>query len=102
MFITYLFPEDPKNKWERFKKWNASAVKSPILGFTFDPSPVKTEMSAISNATDEYGRGLLSGAYDPNKYLPLLIEKMKDAGMEKVLSEMQKQVDEWWTINHKE
>jgi putative aldouronate transport system substrate-binding protein len=101
LFITYLLPEDPKDKWEQFKAWNDSAVKSPILGFTFDTEPVKLELTAVKNISAEYSRGLYLGARDPKTDLPKMVKKLKEVGLDKILAEMQKQLDEWWSKNHK-
>jgi putative aldouronate transport system substrate-binding protein len=99
---TYLFENDPADKWEKYDEWNKSAVVPPILGFAFDVTPVKTEYSALMNITDEYGPGLYTGALDPDKYIPKMLKKMKKAGLDKVMNEMQKQLDAWWAEKHKE
>ena len=101
LFNLYLFPEDPKDKWESFAAWNKSAVVSPILGFTFDTEPVKTEMVQIRNIGDEFCTPLFVGAADPDTAVPKMLKKMKNAGLDKILAEMQKQVDEWWKENNK-
>jgi putative aldouronate transport system substrate-binding protein len=99
LFNLYLFKEDPKDKWESFKKWNASAKVSPILGFTFDSNPVKTEMVQIRNIADEFCTPLFVGGVDPKKAVPEMLKKMKNAGLDKVMKEMQNQLDKWWAKN---
>ena len=99
LFNLYLFKEDPKDKWESFKAWNDSAIVSPILGFTFDTEPVKTELVQIRNIGDEFCTPLFVGAADPDKTIPKLLKKMKNAELDKILAEMQKQLDHWWKEN---
>ena len=102
MFILDVLKNEPKDKWEEYNKWNNSAIKSPILGFAFDSTPVKNEMMAVQNISEEYCKGIFTGAYDPDKKIPEMLNKMRRAGMEKILAEMQKQIDKWWSITHKE
>ncbi len=62
-FILDLYKDDPKDKWDKFKEFNASAVKkSPSLGFKFNSDPVRSELAAITNISKEFlpssGNGL--------------------------------------------
>jgi len=95
VFKTYLYPNDPDNKWEEFEKFNNSATVSPLLGFTFNPEPVKSEIAAINNIAEEYGPSLFLGAVDIDKQIKVMTDKMNKVGLEKVLQEMQKQINEW-------
>jgi len=85
---------DPK-LWEQTEEFNKSAIKSKALGFTFDLSSVKTEYAAVSNAINQYKLPLETGSVDPNKILPEFIAKLKSAGIDKIIAEKQKQLDEW-------
>ena len=96
MFITYLLQDDPPNKWELFKKWNNSAIVSPLVGFTFDSEPVRTELTAINNVRQEYNLRVMLGGADPEKYVPEMLKKMDSVGLKKIMAEEQKQIDEWW------
>ena len=42
-----------------------------------------------------YTNGLEAGQLDPSVYLPQMLEQMKEAGAEKVMKIMQKQLDGW-------
>lgn len=77
------------------RKLNASAAASVALGFAFDPTPVKTEMANVTNVVQELGYPLINGMADPEKTLPEFQKKLKDAGMDKIVAEAQKQVDAW-------
>jgi putative aldouronate transport system substrate-binding protein len=100
-FLDYLWANENPQKWENFKKYNQSAERSRVLGFTFNPDPVKNEVAATNNVAKELNSGLYSGTLDPNEYLPKLIEKMKAAGADKIIAEKQKQLDEWVKANKK-
>ncbi|GGG57977.1 ABC transporter substrate-binding protein [Paenibacillus radicis (ex Gao et al. 2016)] len=80
---------------EQTLKENNEAKSSPILGFTFDPEPVQTEIANIQAVNDEFGPPLNTGAADVEQKLAEYIEKRKKAGIEKVVAEVQKQLDDW-------
>lgn len=94
-FLSYTFKGDDEQLWEKMKDFNDTAVKSKALGFTFDSSPVKTEYAAVSNVITQYRIALECGALDPDKVLPEFNSKLKDAGIDKIIAEKQKQLDAW-------
>lgn len=95
MFLKYLQENDPDNLIESIKKYNESAITSPIYGFCFNPDSVKTEIAALKNISDEFNDQLFNGSMDVEPTLKKYLAKLNAAGMQKVLVEMQKQVDEW-------
>lgn len=101
LMITYLNEGDPENKWDEFRKFNDSGINAPLLGFNFDTSKVTTELAAVQNVKEEYWSALMTGTVDPDQYLPKAIEKFKAAGIDKIIAEAQKQIDEWRASNGK-
>ncbi|MDR2043985.1 MAG: ABC transporter substrate-binding protein [Clostridium sp.] len=95
VFLVKLGPNDPADKWDQFNAWNDSAYGSPLLGFNFDATPVINEHAALQNVKDEFNRGLLWGSVNPDEVLPKYVEKLKAAGADKYIAEVQRQVDEW-------
>lgn len=87
--------------WEETRKLNQEAIPSPVLGFTFDPAPVKNEIAQCSAVDAEYSPLLNTGSVDPDKVLPEYIDKLKKAGMDKVIVEKQRQLDEWRKANNR-
>ena len=69
------------------------AEVSPLLGFSFDATAVTREMLAVSNIMNQYLAPLHSGTISPEKTLPILNEKLEEAGLSIVQKEMQKQFD---------
>jgi putative aldouronate transport system substrate-binding protein len=92
-FLNYIWETEDPQKWEKFKAFNEDAKKSPGLGFTFNAEPVKTEVAALVNVGKEYDPALDTGSVDSDKVLPKYREKLKAAGLEKILAEKQKQLD---------
>lgn len=72
---------------------NGSAQKSKALGFAFDTSSVENEITQLDNVCSKYQNGLECGALDPETALPEFIEELKNAGIEKVIAEKQRQLD---------
>ena len=72
-------------------------VLSPITGFTPTPDVIKTELAKRQQLADEQGKLLLSGIIkgDVDAAINEYIEKQKAAGLDKILAEVQKQVDEF-------
>ncbi|OMF37993.1 hypothetical protein BK133_03140 [Paenibacillus sp. FSL H8-0548] len=85
--------------WEQTKEFNNSSTFSKALGFSFDSSPVKTEIAAVANVNNQYKAGLESGTIDPAK-LDEFISKLKSAGLDKIIAEKQKQLDQWAVENN--
>lgn len=93
VFLTYALDGQPSGIWEDTKALNDSARKSPILGFSFDTEAVKNEIANMTTVIKEYeqlGNGQLSPDVNDE-----FVEKLKVAGVDTVIAEMQRQVDEF-------
>ena len=96
-FLTYVWNGNAPDVWDQIKKFNDNAYKSSALGFTFDPTNVSTEMTAVQNVYDEYQKSLEYGLVDPAVAIPEMNAKMKAAGIDNIIAEKQKQLNEWAT-----
>lgn len=72
-----------------------TAERSPYFGFSFDPTNVLNEMTAVQNVVIQYYPGLESGSLDPAETMPKYIQALKDAGIDKIIAEKQSQLDAW-------
>ncbi|RIX59718.1 extracellular solute-binding protein [Paenibacillus nanensis] len=95
LMLTYLNTGDPADKWEKFKAFNDSATNSPLLGFQVDTTNITTELANLKNAKEATYNSLFSGTLDPKENLPKVNQKLKDNGLDKVMQEVQRQIDEW-------
>ncbi|HHV98872.1 MAG TPA: extracellular solute-binding protein [Clostridiaceae bacterium] len=87
---------------ERMKKQTDSAAVSPILGFVQDNEPIKKEMAQIQPIMLEMDKILTSGsAPDVEKYLAEQKERARKAGLDKVIEELTRQIEEWKAANGK-
>ncbi|WP_010277730.1 ABC transporter substrate-binding protein [Paenibacillus senegalensis] len=94
-FISYLREGQEQEIRDQTLEENESADSSPILGFAFDPELVLTEIANIQAVGDQYGPPLNTGAVDPDEKLEEFITKRKTAGIDKIVEEAQRQLDEW-------
>lgn len=70
----------------------------PYGQFVFDKTPVEAELTAITQVTGEMGPAIAYGkAGDPVKAVEQFRSKLKTAGYDKVLAELQKQMDAYKT-----
>ena len=77
------------------QEFQKNATDSPIFGFTFDSSMFRTELASIQSIMEQYVDSLNSGTVDPQKVIPELNDKLKQAGLEKITKEAQEQYDAW-------
>ena len=99
--LLYRVVGEPENKWDAFKEYNEAGIPTPTFGFVFDQTPVKDEIAALNNVIKEFNSIVFTGSVDPEVYLPKYIEKMKEQGSQKVIDEMQTQLDAWLATNKK-
>ena len=97
LFRTYVLENEPLDKWIVVRELNDASIEAPSFGFDFHLEPVSAQAAAFRNVLDEFGKSLYTGSVDPEEYLPKLQEKLEATGIDKVIEEMQKQIDDWKT-----
>lgn len=81
--------------YEKVAAYNETTTLSKALGFTFDPADVSDIVAAVSNVYDKYYKALQTGAVDPDEYIPIYVQELKDAGIDILIEEVQTQLDAW-------
>lgn len=82
--------------YKNLKSFNDGAKNTKTLGYIFDPTNVKTEITAISNVIDKYRPAFETGTVsDIDGTLNKFLSELDTAGMKKVVEENQKQLDTW-------
>ncbi|OJU17536.1 MAG: hypothetical protein BGN88_01060 [Clostridiales bacterium 43-6] len=94
-FLNYLWENESKDKWEKFKTFNANAKEVKLSNFMFNQEPVKTQIAAINNIYSEFETPLRVGALDVDKAIPQYISKLEANGLNEIIAEMEKQYKEW-------
>ena len=77
-----------------YKDYATRTVTHPLQTLNFDDSAVKNEMAAFNQIYAQYVVPLVMGFVEPDKGVDELNKKLKEAGMDKILAEAQKQADE--------
>lgn len=72
-----------------------TADVSPLTGFVFDQSNVKTQIANCTSIIDEMVPALSNGALDPEKAVPQFLERLEGAGVNDIIAEKQAQYDAW-------
>jgi putative aldouronate transport system substrate-binding protein len=65
------------------------------MGFALVQDPIETEIAQVTAADTELGIPLVQGRVDPAKGLQQYSDKIKAAGIEKIMQEVNKQLSEW-------
>ncbi len=92
-----LYLTDPTDVgvWDRIDKGIADGDVSPVMGFTFNRKPVEKEIAQVNTVAKEF-EGLNRGSADNvDAKLTEYKSKLKEAGVDKIIAEMQKQVNDW-------
>ncbi len=72
-----------------------TADVSPLTGFVFDSSAVKTQIANCSSVITEMVPALSNGDLDPEKAVPQFLERLETAGVNDIIAEKQAQLDAW-------
>lgn len=85
--------EDPR-RYELNDEWNKVAINNPYMGFSFDSNNVSSELSSIANVNSQIGIQIMLGkASDPKEAVEQYRNQLKQAGIEKVIEEVKKQLE---------
>jgi len=91
----YLLEGSSPDVWEKTVEMNESGIPSPLLGFTFNSEPVNSQIAQCNSVVDEYIAAIDTGSMDIDTILPEFQEKLRKAGAQDIIDEMQRQIDEW-------
>jgi len=85
--------------WEATKEMNDTAFPSVALGYAVDREPIKTEIAQVIAVYEEHVVPILRGWVSYDEAAPAAIEKLKDAGADTIVAEVQRQLEEWKAAN---
>lgn len=92
----YMQDKNPIYDNEFIKSVNEKAEDSKLRGFTLDTDPIKMELAQVTAVIGEYKKSLNSGAAaDPMGLYEEFQQKLIAAGDDKIVEEIQRQIDEW-------
>ena len=95
-FLSYTMEGKPLDFNDGIVELNNTATPSQALGFTFDSTPVKTQLAQVQTVIDEYYPSLNCGAVDDvDAAIATFLEKLEAAGSSEIVAEMQSQLTAW-------
>ena len=95
MANAYLTETQSPTLIEDMQAHNNSAIASPLMGFNANLENVTLEVANCKSVVSEYLEMLDLGLYGPDK-LAEFNQKLKTAGVDTIINELQKQIDEWY------
>ncbi|MDR1538891.1 MAG: ABC transporter substrate-binding protein [Clostridiales bacterium] len=93
--IDYLWVNEAPDKWEKMQEFNDSCIPTSLIGFAYSQDNVKSEAAAVSAIVSTQMAPLASGIVNYDEYWPTVRKQLEDAGVNKVLEDAQRQVDEF-------
>ena len=91
--------------WEQTKKMNDDALAlgnvSPILGFVLDRTNIEAELSSLTSIRKQYATAYFVGAKSVEDGYDEYIKRMEKAGLQTVIDETQRQIDEYLAKKNK-
>ena len=94
-FNSFVRDTQPEDVWEQTEEMNNNAKLSPMLGFVPDTDSIATELSNLNSIEDEYKAKKKFGTAPMSEYFDEKCKKENEAGIKAVLTELQKQYDEF-------
>ncbi|MED5016546.1 ABC transporter substrate-binding protein [Paenibacillus chibensis] len=90
-------PEVSQESIDQYKSWDDQAIRSASLGFRFNNEKVKNIETALKEVAGKDLAAIRSGFVDFETGYPKAIQKLKKAGIDEYVAEVQRQLDEFLT-----
>lgn len=95
VMIDYLLPGESDTKYDDIKEFNDTAVYSVGFGFLPDFENVNIQYSNCLNVYNEFNTAITYGVVETEETIEQFKEKLKAAGIDEVVEEIQRQYEEW-------
>ena len=79
----------------RCAEFTSHDVVSPAFGFVFDASAVAQEVALCQAVVEQYFPVIDCGCVDPDTEMPKFVAALKEAGIDTIIAEKQRQLDRW-------
>lgn len=94
-FTTTQLDTEEFNQWDEVKALNEAATPSVLLSFFFDTANVQDELASCIEIYNRYRGEVMTGTTDPTVSVPQMMEEMRAAGFDDIVTEAQTQIDAW-------
>jgi putative aldouronate transport system substrate-binding protein len=95
VFNQYLLENDDPKKNDNLIEYNERLAVSEYLGFNPDTTSIKTQMGACLNVQAEFEQQIADGVEDAEVLVKKYREKLRLAGADDIVNEIQRQYNEW-------
>ena len=91
---------DP-DQWEKvFEEYDTEGIYSKTYGFHYSESRKESIITALQAIFGDYSTELRTGTSDPDVVIPKMRARMEAAGFDKLLADVQDQINEWFASGH--
>jgi putative aldouronate transport system substrate-binding protein len=94
-FNGYYVNADLVGVWDKEAQLNKDGTPSQALGFAADLTKLNTESAQVNAVIKQYGYPMMKGQLDPATGLTEFLSRLKAAGQDKVIEEVQNQINAW-------
>jgi putative aldouronate transport system substrate-binding protein len=94
-FNGYYVNADLVGVWDKEAQLNKDGTPSQALGFAADLTKLNTESAQVNAVIKQYGYPMMKGQLDPATGLTEFLSRLKSAGQDKVIEEVQNQINAW-------
>lgn len=84
-----------ESTYDLYQQMGPDAQTAKFLGYSFNPTNVAAQVTAVQAVIQKYGPALVVGAGDVDTMLPKFLAELEDAGINDIIAENQKQIDAW-------
>ncbi|GIP30234.1 ABC transporter substrate-binding protein [Paenibacillus sp. J23TS9] len=88
-------PDVAQESIDKYKSWDDQAIRSASLGFRFNNEKVKKIETALKEVAGKDLAAIRSGFLDFDTEYPKAVKKLKTAGIDEYVAEVQRQLDEF-------
>lgn len=93
--LRYISAEAGTDYPAKCDAFSARDVVSPAFGFVFDYTPVARELALCQAVVDQYLPVIDCGCVDPDTEIPKFVAALKEAGIDTIVAEKQRQLERW-------
>lgn len=94
-FAGHPWKGNPPDIWDQYLEYNANLLTSKAYGFVFDSTVVATEEAQLNSVLEQYKKDVGFGVIDVDQGIQDFNDALYAAGLQKVMDEKQKQLDDW-------
>ena len=93
--LRYLSTDDGSEFLQEVEEYKKKNTTSPAFGFVFDQNEVAQEVMQCKTVVNAYYPVISRGCVDPETEIPKFIEALREAGIDRVIEEKQRQLSAW-------